>query len=73
MASISVFVDRLTEREMFRFMLKMSLGVQHLHRFNLLHRDIALRNFLLGDPEGIEIVIADFGLAGELRSGVCYF
>ena len=39
----------------------MALGVQHLHRHEYIHCDIALRNFLVS-KHGTNVVIADFGL-----------
>ena len=39
----------------------MVLGVQHLHHYHCIHRDIALRNFLVS-KHGTKVVIADFGL-----------
>ena len=44
----------------------MALGVQHLHRHNYIHCDIAIRNFLVSN-HGRNVVIADFGLC---HSGV---
>lgn len=42
----------------------MASAVVHLHRYNILHRDIACRNFVVSNKG--EAVIIDFGLADFL-------
>jgi len=47
--------------ELFRIAKEMALGVDHLHRNNIIHRDLALRNFVLDDNN--RVVLIDLGLA----------
>ena len=43
-------------------MLQSSMGVQHLHKHDLIHRDIKLDNILLtGNPDKPQVKITDFG------------
>eukprot|EP00483_Globobulimina_turgida_P007882 UN07897 len=53
-----------TERDYINIALGMSRGIDHLHSHNVIHRDIALRNFLVGDDD--RIMASDFGLSRAL-------
>jgi serine/threonine protein kinase len=47
-----------------RYMFKQILeGIQHLHKLNIIHRDIKLENILLKDKGSDEIKITDFGMS----------
>lgn len=52
----------------FRGMLR---GVERLHIMGIVHRDIHLRNFLLGGQDGWTLKICDFGLSAQLPSKDC--
>ncbi len=43
-------------------------GLAYLHACGIAHRDIKFDNILLKNKEGIEIVIADMGLATHIDS-----
>eukprot|EP00494_Astrolonche_serrata_P001557 UN01563 len=45
------------------FIRQASLGLLFLHGKNIVHRDVAARNFLLG--EGMHVVVTDFGRVRE--------
>lgn len=63
------FLEPLKLPELVAFSLQMALGVRHLHAYALVHRDIALRNFLIVDVQKYEVVIADFGLTAVATKG----
>eukprot|EP01090_Pellita_catalonica_P016081 TRINITY_DN4516_c0_g1_i2.p2 TRINITY_DN4516_c0_g1~~TRINITY_DN4516_c0_g1_i2.p2 ORF type:complete len:309 (+),score=72.56 TRINITY_DN4516_c0_g1_i2:1551-2477(+) len=44
-----------------------AIGIQHLHKEGVIHRDIAARNILLGNAG--EVLVADFGLSRMLEEG----
>ena len=39
------------------------MAVQHLHKNNIVHRDIKLDNILLASPDTFVVKLADFGLS----------
>ncbi len=55
----------ITEPEARYFMRQLLLGVQHLHRQRIIHRDLKLGNLFLNDD--MELKIGDFGLATRLE------
>jgi serine/threonine protein kinase len=52
---VSTFADTL------RILRESAVGIMHLHKENVIHRDIAARNFLLDDRRNV--FVTDFGLA----------
>ena len=69
------FIESLSHKDIYQLGHQMSLGVQHMHRHNYIHCDIALRNFLVSKPPETKVVIADFGLCcpGVNDTEVCFF
>ncbi|KFO94888.1 Epithelial discoidin domain-containing receptor 1, partial [Calypte anna] len=45
-------------------------GMRFLGALNLVHRDLASRNCLVG--EGLRVKVADFGMSRALGGGDCY-
>jgi len=58
---------RVTKRRVAQFALDTALGVLHLHRHGVVHRDLACRNLLL--TERLVVNVADFGHARSVRDG----
>ncbi|KAG1696979.1 Protein furry -like [Nymphon striatum] len=56
----------LLESEARHFMVQIIQGMLYLHSHNILHRDLTLANILF--TENLDIKIADFGLATELKN-----
>jgi polo-like kinase 1 len=54
----------ITEPEARYFMHQLLLGIRHLHRSNIIHRDLKLGNLFL--TEDMELKIGDFGVATKL-------
>jgi serine/threonine protein kinase len=54
-----------------RFAADMAKSVNHLHRSGAVHRDIAVRNFLLSstDVDSARVLLSDFGLARSVGAG----
>merc|ERR1719397_431654 len=50
-----------------KFILQMTKAVVHIHKCNITHRDLAMRNLLLTDNRQ-EVVLTDFYLARGLSS-----
>lgn len=54
-------------------MLQLLEGLKYLHKNKIVHRDLKLENFFLGD--NLDIKIGDFGLAAEVshkpRKTIC--
>ncbi|PRP82637.1 putative leucine-rich repeat receptor-like protein kinase [Planoprotostelium fungivorum] len=46
-----------------RFMREIALGMLHLHKEKIIHRDLAVRNILLS--QSLQVKVADFGLSRE--------
>ena len=40
-------------------------GVQYMHAKEIIHRDLKLENILLPNPNSLDVLIADFGLAAS--------
>ena len=61
-----------TNRELCIILKKAASGLKHLHQFELVHRDIACRNILLGKLSNNQVVsktevrISDFGLTRQM-------
>jgi serine/threonine protein kinase len=47
--------------DLIRMGIEMARGLQHLHSYGIIHRDIALRNYLLSF--GAKVLISDFGMS----------
>ena len=67
--NVPVGADKaLNDDERLRFGLQAALGVECLHKNDLVHRDIAARNVLLRREEGaLRAKIADLGMTRELQ------
>lgn len=53
--------EQLSTIEMLRLLSQSACGILHLHKENVIHRDIAARNFLLDEQRNV--FVTDFGLA----------
>jgi len=60
--------DGATTTELCRVAVEMAKGVAHLHEHGFLHRDVALRNFLVGHDSSIRI--CDFGLSRQVDDSI---
>lgn len=74
-SKLSVFPS-LGDTEISRIFREMTLGVEHVHTHNVVHRDVKPGNYLLGGPEGRTVKLCDFGLSVRMPltgkiSGVC--
>ncbi|PRW59911.1 cysteine--tRNA cytoplasmic isoform X1 [Chlorella sorokiniana] len=61
--------QRIPEAAVWTYLLQIARGLQHLHSHSIVHRDIKPANLLL-TPAGL-LKVADLGVAGQLRPGVC--
>ncbi|XP_013381755.1 SNF-related serine/threonine-protein kinase [Lingula anatina] len=52
----------LSENECRRYMVQIVSALHHIHRVNVVHRDLKLENFLLDNNNNIKVI--DFGLSG---------
>eukprot|EP00479_Gromia_sphaerica_P011674 TRINITY_DN5851_c0_g1_i1.p1 TRINITY_DN5851_c0_g1~~TRINITY_DN5851_c0_g1_i1.p1 ORF type:complete len:187 (-),score=24.74 TRINITY_DN5851_c0_g1_i1:153-713(-) len=59
----------LSDDEFFSIAFQMATAISAIHRSGVIHRDIALRNFLYDDGD---IVLIDFGLARFVQSDLKY-
>jgi serine/threonine protein kinase len=50
-----------------KYLLDLTVAVGHLHKYNLVHRDLAMRNLLLSDDRK-SVVLTDFGLARQVTT-----
>jgi serine/threonine protein kinase len=55
----------LTEPEVRYYMAQLVTGCRYIHSKNVIHRDLKLGNMLLN--EGMQVKIADFGLATRVE------
>lgn len=68
-------MDRLHEfphmhdAELGRVFQEMALGVAHLHKHRIVHRDIKPNNFLYGGADGQTLKLCDFGMAAFVPKG----
>ena len=73
MSQPQVYGSPAKEAILVRMALQASLGLQHLHSEEVIHRDVAARNVLVDD--NLNVRVADFGfarlkLAGRSQKGV---
>lgn len=62
--------NAITEPETRFYMNQILLGVQYLHKRNIIHRDLKLGNLFLDD--NLHVKIGDFGLATKIEyQGKC--
>ncbi|PRP73159.1 putative leucine-rich repeat receptor-like protein kinase [Planoprotostelium fungivorum] len=52
-----------TMQDKYRYISEISLGMLHLHKEKIIHRDLAVRNILLS--RHLEVKVSDFGLSRE--------
>ncbi|EDQ90683.1 uncharacterized protein MONBRDRAFT_15893 [Monosiga brevicollis MX1] len=57
----------LTQHQKLRFALDAARGLEHIHAYNFVHRDVAARNVLVSSD--LTAKVADFGLAREADGG----
>ena len=54
--------QRFSARTVFLLMVQLVERIQELHKLNLIHNDIKLENFLIGDKDPGTVYLIDFGL-----------
>lgn len=71
------YLKKLSEKDAAKIMIDITKGIEHLHKLNIIHRDLKIDNLLITktsqydqikDPFGYKVIIIDFGFARELRN-----
>ncbi len=52
---------------------QVTLGMKFLHSQNIIHRDLASRNILIGQKEPLVAKVADFGMSRILLESSTYY
>ena len=55
------------KKAIIRILCDMARGLAHLHKYNIVHRDVALRNFLVGSNG--RVMVCDFGMSRQVGDG----
>jgi len=56
----------ITMNQAIKFLIEIGRGLGHLHKHNVIHRDLACRNVLLRE-KSLECVVSDFGLSRKVE------
>ena len=62
----------LSENNLWRYCIEMSLGFKYLHSMGIIHRDIKPQNILINNPTENKLKIADFGFGKVLKGSLAY-
>lgn len=65
----SILVSPLQRQVPIRLLISSQEGVAYLHEHGVVHRDLKPENLLYLEPDGDELVIADFGIAKHVSGG----
>ncbi|XP_034824939.1 serine/threonine-protein kinase Nek8-like [Maniola hyperantus] len=58
----------INQQEVFFFFCQVLLGVNYIHKLNIIHRDLKAENILLTGQNGVLVKIGDFGISKMLAS-----
>jgi cell division control protein 7 len=64
-------LPEMTEKHIKEYMTALFVSLEHLHKYNVAHRDIKPGNFLYNKAEN-SFLLVDFGLAQVLEPQVSY-
>lgn len=62
----------LSENNLWRYCIEMSLGFNYLHNMGIIHRDIKPSNIIINNPTENKLKIADFGFGKVLKGNLAY-
>lgn len=62
----------LSENNLWRYCIEMSLGFNYLHNMGIIHRDIKPSNIIINNPTENKLKIADFGFGRVLKGNLAY-